>query len=1117
MESTPNIIPIHTLDPTSSPPSSCIVRAIVTLSWPYSSATKQCALLLSDPDFRLRNRRGQVRVRFSGACARAVAQAKIGIGDEVLLNLQGGVWEEDVERERTPGRGVEAALWFGKGKVGMRITKEGVWQDIMVDQEEEQDVVQLKEKDRLVTRTPAPKAVARLRDTEAPADWTYASPAFAKRVRLSGEDLVHSAYDPFALRGPDAVGDDGGMRKLFGDRMNWRWYTGKTPSPTKETFAQLEASPIRQERDAEEVVDSQQRSMLPPRLPQVEVPIDTTRQPLGKDAPVTPKLLPIKSPTLPLPSPFPTDTAKLPFSLGDGGASITDAASSREQLGLDNARSSLPSVAERQDQDREREPDVIDLLSDSEVEDEDPALLGVEGETLEPRGGHTFVDGPQAPMILTPQKHSIVALDGASSTPASTHVTPQSEKDRVMKKTFQSLFGFKESPEPQQITAQSAADRDESPTPRARLSDAVRSRLKTASDNLVGESVDAPEVIGRAPGDVKDVRLMHDDGKAAEAVATKENAAPSPDRQRQIEVIELESDFEEEQEVEVREDNEQPHPPPALSSIFSPDIRDSPEDANARGLVTAETLHDFDKSQRFPVTDVEPAHYGAQEVREHDSVPIAGDEAQSQTDNFLQHKAPIASLSPSLRSQVTQATATESMFPGIQNETSDTMLDPSTAAEPDVVEQRDHPKSTAGHTVVELDSSSPVEPAQQPAIYPSLSVAQTEEAASYEEGEVSQQQSISYPSLPMSPSNSQTLTQMSQPPVDSLRYETSMPMLPPTPQLTQASSSMKAIEDGVSTVTDDLQRTKRREALQTADDVHMSEDDVDVDKEISSQNKAGKELTPARRSIASRSSNVPEVISAWFSPKQSLAVSPQGPTTIVKQHQSRVEPKLTPLKPVQANGLSTAHAYFTPLSRLEQYLNPSSQLSYGTQTVDVFAVVTAHTTEPARAKGGPRDYYTILRIADSTISLTSDVRVEMFRPWKATLPVAGVGDVVLLRAFAIKSRRRRAYLLSTDASAWCVWRHEEASIEDGKRKKPIWAQTAGEQSQRVTREEINGPPVEFGDAERRHAHELRLWWDRTATGQGEADGYDDNNAGYDDEGHDSKLNGRGLQAVAAKN
>jgi hypothetical protein len=105
-------IPIAQLTPLLAAPSSRSVKAIVTLTWPYSSATGSVAFLLVEPDFRLRRTRGQVRVQFSGSSAKSVVQSEIASGDEVILCLDGVEWVHNEATVSTPGRGVEFELRF---------------------------------------------------------------------------------------------------------------------------------------------------------------------------------------------------------------------------------------------------------------------------------------------------------------------------------------------------------------------------------------------------------------------------------------------------------------------------------------------------------------------------------------------------------------------------------------------------------------------------------------------------------------------------------------------------------------------------------------------------------------------------------------------------------------------------------------------------------------------------------------------------------------------------------------------------------------------------------------------------------------------------------------------
>jgi len=228
-----------------------------------------------------------------------------------------------------------------------------------------------------------------------------------------------------------------------------------------------------------------------------------------------------------------------------------------------------------------------------------------------------------------------------------------------------------------------------------------------------------------------------------------------------------------------------------------------------------------------------------------------------------------------------------------------------------------------------------------------------------------------------------------------------------------------------------------------------------------------------------------EALSDWFTPPKAIdrrktttalptdtPTTPRPPRLPLTTSQTRsVSPP--PMKRFsQTPGTATKLSYFTPLTNLETFLNDPLT------TIDVLAVVCDKATDPVRAKSGPRDWFTVFSIVDPDLlnQSTSDlmtapskvhgVRVEIYRPWKASLPRCSVGDVVLLRGFSVKSRKHTPYLLSGDASAWVVWRYDGETDED----------TDAGRAKRSSLEEVRGPPVEFGEQERVLAGGLRAWW-----------------------------------------
>ena len=149
-----------------------------------------------------------------------------------------------------------------------------------------------------------------------------------------------------------------------------------------------------------------------------------------------------------------------------------------------------------------------------------------------------------------------------------------------------------------------------------------------------------------------------------------------------------------------------------------------------------------------------------------------------------------------------------------------------------------------------------------------------------------------------------------------------------------------------------------------------------------------------------------------------------------------------PPPPEPKAGFRTSLSYFAPLSTLRSHYNA---------TTSVLALVIA-STAVARATAGPKDYHMTLHITDpSSASPPSVTSARIFRPSKFPFPEARQGDAILLRNFRVVSYRKQLGLLSTESSAWAVFRR-------------------GEEPQ------IRGPPVEFGAEERGFARGHWDWW-----------------------------------------
>ena len=122
------LVPIPQLSPELEDADQCSVEAVVTLVWPYSSLNKSFCLLLADPDFRQRQKNGQVRVSFRGLCAEEVVRSKGSIGDKVTLSLQGVTWVENEQTQHTPGKSVGWELQF-TNSVDLRVRDSSFMKD----------------------------------------------------------------------------------------------------------------------------------------------------------------------------------------------------------------------------------------------------------------------------------------------------------------------------------------------------------------------------------------------------------------------------------------------------------------------------------------------------------------------------------------------------------------------------------------------------------------------------------------------------------------------------------------------------------------------------------------------------------------------------------------------------------------------------------------------------------------------------------------------------------------------------------------------------------------------------------------------------------------------------
>ena len=230
------LVPISELNP-SLPTDTHYITGIVSIVWPYSSHRQSLSILLVNPDFRQRRNKGQVRISFKAASAKAVIKSGLKSSDELKLGLAGAGWREETDPENTPGKSVEWELEYG-GRVFLQIERAGQ-EPVVLDVEDYAE-----ESERSPIRFEAngltPMAQKRKRESTdmygvqiTPS--VYYSPAFMKKRLESKGGINRTGGDPFVDENDVFVdvNGDGKRKKPRFSRPSGAWtYIERSPSPT---------------------------------------------------------------------------------------------------------------------------------------------------------------------------------------------------------------------------------------------------------------------------------------------------------------------------------------------------------------------------------------------------------------------------------------------------------------------------------------------------------------------------------------------------------------------------------------------------------------------------------------------------------------------------------------------------------------------------------------------------------------------------------------------------------------------------------------------------------------------------------------------------------------------
>ena len=141
-----------------------------------------------------------------------------------------------------------------------------------------------------------------------------------------------------------------------------------------------------------------------------------------------------------------------------------------------------------------------------------------------------------------------------------------------------------------------------------------------------------------------------------------------------------------------------------------------------------------------------------------------------------------------------------------------------------------------------------------------------------------------------------------------------------------------------------------------------------------------------------------------------------------------------------ARDLCSQLSSFGPIAALNDHPNAF---------VDTISLI-VDVSQTVRATSGRQDYYLTLYVTDPSMAGTT-LPAQIFRQQKNLLPSAAEGDVILLRNFRVESFNHSMMLVSTNCSSWAVF---------------------------AAKHSVNGPPIGYGPEECDHAASLKAWYDR---------------------------------------
>ncbi|MCJ1278254.1 hypothetical protein MMC21_006069 [Puttea exsequens] len=1083
-----NTTPIAQLEP-GLDPFTTSVFGVVTLLWPYAASTKQLSLLLVEPDFRLRRNRGQVRLYFTGASAKAVARASVSSGDQLHISLIGTQFTKDASTASTPGRNIEWELRYG-GRVVLQIHRADQ-EPISIDIDNPIPSPEQPKQAPVEPLSPPLNGYVQRKPQKRQLDeGEWDSPAFLKRGRISA-----SAFDPFAEE--DFPDNDRKKRPKFGRRSDqWR-FAERTPSPEKEVNATTYdySSPSRVQIQ-KTVVDKD--NAVPIETAQdleandvygiKQVIIDSVNDDQGAAiVPLTPPKTSVEHiETQPITS------APLSKSLSDIEPSVASSASSLSAREWE-AGTLDEEGAENIENKKEKGDEgggFIEEMSDVAIHSGSPSEFGFDGSIYskisraisftevtqeqnaqihDPGAGHPPQVYYEAPKVKEAEEdntgvvfHDITHVNATEDgSPADVigeedvqihdvHVGGPLQDD-------QEALPVKEVEDdtdavPQDITGDFKFKGDEDQWASSTIADGLQAaqRFLTEESPVAGaiknkkppkpelqkmlidpllETQKSPKSPTQSegyrlddnfpvPDQIIDEELTNKvlrSGSMVEALGEDASNLKSSEAKASInEIIDLDVEDYNEDDILGREIAENLQLPPASG----PDVTGQSE-AVIMGYQGDEKAHEGS----HPVGHASP-------TLQQSMLRDAGEAPRSPLMTILEPpKVSVAQEFPStVPETVPGRSKTQLMTPDMTQRTSSASEPSFSFHEP----TRDH--SSLPTPQLTQCTSADLLPAQSPVLQPLQDTVPVRDISPPPQRRALAVRKTRAPS----PKVHEQEQEQEQPSTG--EAEPSMPQRPLS--FIEKLKAMRKLSGQSPRRASDHSATSPWFAPRNPSQIVS---DSESESEVESTSEAGRKATKQMPVSAVQTPQKQKSLAESFKRSPVLRTPQHRPLPSVQSSPAYLPPSQPP-----PAGFRTAISYYVPLPTLISH--------FGTE-VDVLAIALA-ATPVTRATSGPKNYNQTIHITDPAASMetpkTPVISAQIFRPNNRCFPIVEKGDAILLRDFKVQTLNRQATLLSTQSSAWAVFR----------RSMPRDVQ-------------MRGPPVELGPEERMFAEGLWRWQDNT--------------------------------------